>query len=446
MCLPQSKVLYPITSTEELLEYRQKYFSGNLKMSYYPRSIQLLRGWRTYMYDEYGRAYLDAYNNVPHVGHAHPRLQKIAEKQFSLINTNTRYLHKSQIEFSKELRKKLPDSLTHCYFVTSGSEANELALRLARAYTGRQGMIVQENGYHGHTTGTIDISPYKFTGPGGSGCADWVEVVPAPDCYRGEYGYEDINAGSKYSAAVVQAIERLSLKGNPMAGFIAETYPSVAGQIIPPKDYLPQVYEKIHSSGGVCIADEVQTGLGRCGKYYWGFEDSKVVPDIVVIGKPCGNGYPIGVVVTTKTIADSFTNGMEFFSTFGGSTVACLMGTEVMRIVADEDLQRNAFNTGNHLLKGFNRLMNAYTFVGDVRGVGLFLGIELVIDRKSKEPATKMAKYVADRLRDCRILIGTDGPYDNVLKIRPPLTISIADCDLLLDRLEKIFDEVKCSI
>ncbi|MEK9610564.1 MAG: aminotransferase class III-fold pyridoxal phosphate-dependent enzyme [Alphaproteobacteria bacterium] len=434
--------LYPQIDEGEVHAARRASFGGNLKLSY-ERPVMLMRGWRHYLYDEYGRTYLDAYNNVPHVGHAHPRLRDIASRQLGLINTNTRYLHPAQIDFAAALKKRLPEHLTHCYFVTSGSEANELALRLARAYTGARGMIVQEHGYHGHTTGTIDISPYKFNGPGGGGAPDWVETVEVADSYRGRFGYDDAAAGPSYAASVDGALTALGDRGYQLCGFIAESYPSVGGQIEPPAGYLAAVYEKVRAAGGVCIADEVQTGLGRLGDAYWGFATQNAVPDMVVLGKPVGNGHPIGVVVTTAAIANSFANGMEFFSTFGGTTLACLIGAEVLQIVDDEGLQANAAKTGAQLLAGFRTLQSRYDLIGDVRGRGLFLGVELVCDRQTKAPATALAGYVANRMREHRILIGTDGPFDNVLKIRPPLTIDGDDCEMLLNRLDQVLAEAQ---
>ncbi|MGB2319210.1 MAG: aminotransferase class III-fold pyridoxal phosphate-dependent enzyme, partial [Candidatus Puniceispirillum sp.] len=421
---------------------RGERFGANLKLSY-KAPVMLLRGWRNYLYDQYGRTYLDAYNNVPHVGHAHPRLQAIAARQLQMINTNTRYLHPAQIKFADALRARLPAHLDHFYFLTSGSEANELALRLARAHTGQKHMIVQDHAYHGHTTGTIDISPYKFNGPGGEGAPDWVEVIELADPYRGKFGYDDRQAGAKYAAAIDVAVASINAKGAGLAGFIAESFPSVGGQIIPPKGYLKEVYARVRKAGGVCIADEVQTGLGRLGSVYWGFEQQDARPDMVVLGKPIGNGHPIGVVATTKAIADSFVTGMEFFSTFGGTTLACLLGAEVLEIIDDENLQKNAETIGKHLLDGYRTLQGKYQIVGDVRGMGLFTGIELVTDRTSKTPATHLAGYVSNRLRSHRILIGTDGPWDNVLKIRPPLTINQADADLLLSRLDSVLNEAQ---
>ncbi|MBT6416069.1 aminotransferase class III-fold pyridoxal phosphate-dependent enzyme [Candidatus Puniceispirillum sp.] len=440
--LDEARMLYNIASTQDAETARAERFGANLKLSY-KAPVMLLRGWRNYLYDQYGRTYLDAYNNVPHVGHAHPRLQAIAARQLQMINTNTRYLHPAQIKFADALRARLPTHLDHFYFLTSGSEANELALRLARAHTGQKHMIVQDHAYHGHTTGTIDISPYKFNGPGGEGAPDWVEVIEVADPYRGRFGYDDRQAGAKYAAAIDDAVVAIGKKGAGLAGFIAESFPSVGGQIIPPQGYLKEVYARVRKAGGVCIADEVQTGLGRLGHVYWGFEKQDASPDMVVLGKPVGNGHPIGVVATTKAIADSFVTGMEFFSTFGGTTLACLIGAEVLNIIDEENLQKNAETIGHHLLDGYRKLQDKYPIIGDVRGMGLFTGIELVTDRTSKTPATQLAVYVSNRLRAYRILIGTDGPWDNVLKIRPPLTINQADADLLLSRLDSIMHEAQ---
>ncbi|ACL25579.1 aminotransferase class III-fold pyridoxal phosphate-dependent enzyme [Chloroflexus aggregans] len=434
--LPDERVAYQPLDQVSLLHERRTHFAGNLRLSY-REPCTFLRGWRHYLFDEYGQTYLDAYNNVPHVGHAHPRIQAVAAQQLRLLNTNTRYLHPAQIAFAHELLAKLPPSLSVCFFVNSGSEANELALRLARTYTGGHDMITIDHGYHGHTTGAIAISAYKFNHPAGNGKPDWVEVVMAPDPYRGPYGHD----GPRYAAEVDQAIERIATRGGKLAGFIAETFPSVAGQIIPPPGYLAAVYQRIRAAGGVCIADEVQTGLGRLGTHYWAFESQGVVPDIVVLGKPLGNGHPIGAVITTVEIARAFDNGLEFFSTFGGSTLSCVIGREVLRIIDEEGLMDNAHCVGQVLLTGLRDLQHRHPVISDVRGMGLFIGVELVTDRTTRTPATAAARYVRERLRAERILIGTEGPADNVLKIRPPLTFDLAATTVFLERLDAILGE-----
>jgi 4-aminobutyrate aminotransferase-like enzyme/Ser/Thr protein kinase RdoA (MazF antagonist) len=440
--LADDRVAFSPLDVNELRETREGHFAGNLRLSY-DQPCLFVRGWRTHLYDQWGRPHLDAYNNVPHVGHAHPRIAAVAHDQLSRLNTNTRYLHPAQITFAETLLAKLPRHLTHVFLVNSGSEANELALRLARAHTGARDMVVVDHGYHGNTTGAIDLSAYKFNTPGGGGAPDWVHLVPVPDTYRGEHRGED--AAGRYAGGVDDALQRLRARGGRVAGFIAETFPSVAGQIIPPAGYLQAVYARIRAAGGVCIADEVQTGLGRLGVNYWGFEQQQADPDIVVLGKPLGNGHPIGAVVTTAAIARSFDNGIEFFSTFGGSSLSCGIGTAVLRIVDEEGLQANAVATGARLLGGLRDLASRHAVIGDVRGAGLFVGVDLVTDRATREPATRAAHYIANRMRQERILIGTEGPADNVLKIRPPLTVDADDIAHLLETLDRVLAEAPVS-
>ncbi|MDE4134367.1 aminotransferase class III-fold pyridoxal phosphate-dependent enzyme [Phaeobacter sp. QD34_3] len=442
MNLPDGKTCYQPTDKAEVLKGRRAHFGGNLSLTY-SDPVMLLRGWKHHLFDEWGRPYLDAYNNVPHVGHAHPRIQAVAADQLKRMNSNTRYLHPAQVAFAEKILSKLPAPFEVCFFVNSGTEANELALRLARAHSGAKGMVTPDHGYHGNTTGAVDISAYKFNAPGGVGPSDWVELVEVADDYRGSFKRDDPDRAQKFADLVDPAIKRLQDKGHGLAGFIAETFPSVGGQIIPPKGYLPAVYEKIRAAGGVCIADEVQTGLGRLGDYYFGFEHQGALPDIVVMGKPIGNGHPLGVLVTSRAIADSFAKGPEFFSTFGGSTLSCRIGKEVLDIVDDEALQQNAKLMGERLLAGLKALEEKHPCVGDVRGMGLFLGVELIEADGSE--ASAICSYVKNRMRDQRILIGSEGPKDNILKIRPPLTIDAEDVEMLLHSLDLILDEVALS-
>jgi 4-aminobutyrate aminotransferase-like enzyme len=359
----------------------------------------------------------------------------------ALLNTNTRYLHDTILRYAERLVRVLPEPLRVCYFVNSGSEANELALRLARARTGREDVIVLEHAYHGHTTTLVDVSPYKFDGPGGRGRREWVHVAPLPDTYRGRYRRDDPRAGSKYARHVGSVVDQLRSDGRGLAAFLAETLPSVAGQIVLPPGYLAEAYRHVRAAGGVTIADEVQTGFGRLGETFWGFEAQRVVPDVVVLGKPIGNGFPLGAVVTTREIADAFDNGMEFFSTFGGNPVSCAAGLAVLDVVEEEGLQGRAGQVGRRLLAGLARLQERHELVGDVRGTGLFLGVELVRDRARLEPAADEAAYVVNRLRERGVLTGTDGPHHNVLKLRPPLVFSEDDADLFLATLDEVLGE-----
>lgn len=424
----------------ETLARRQQRLGRNLSISY-RKPLKIVRGWKQYLFDDTGRKYLDAYNNVAHVGHSHPRVIAAAQKQTSVLNTNTRYLHDNIIRYAERLTSMLPEPLNVCFFVNSGSEANELALRLARAYTHQHDMVVLEAAYHGNTSTLIDISPYKHTGPGGSGTPDWVHIAPIPDDYRGIFKRDDPQAGAKYARQVLDIIERLRAQGRGLAGFIAESLPSVGGQIIPPPGYLYDVYRYVREAGGVCIADEVQTGFGRVGAHFWGFEMQGVKPDIVVMGKPIGNGHPLAAVITTPGIAEAFHNGMEYFNTFGGNPVSCAIGLEVLNIVLEENLQEHARQVGEHMLTGLHPFVERYPLVGDVRGAGLFLGVELVSDRLTREPAAREAAYVADRMREHGILLGTDGPYHNVVKIRPPMPFNIENADFLITIMDKIFQD-----
>jgi 4-aminobutyrate aminotransferase-like enzyme len=425
---------------EQTLAARKINFAKNLSISY-ERPLKIVRGWKQYLYDETGRAYLDVYNNVPLVGHSHPRVVRAVQEQVGLLNTNTRYLHDNATRYAERLIELLPAPLSVCFFLNSGSEANELALRLARTHARREDVIVLEHAYHGHTSTLIDISPYKFNGPGGTGRKDWVHVAPLADDYRGAHRREDAKAGEKYAQAVDEIIREASAKGRQIAAFIAETLPSVGGQIVFPANYLAESYRYVRAAGGVCIADEVQVGFGRLGTHFWGFETQGVVPDIVVLGKPIGNAFPLAAVITTPEIAASFANGMEFFSTFGGNPVACAAGLAVLEVLRDERLQRNALEIGNYLRAALVGLQDKYAVIGDVRGSGLFLGVDLVLDRENRAPATKQAGYVVNRLRERGILAGTDGPYHNVLKLRPPLIFNEGDAELFVATLDTILRE-----
>ncbi|HYU23172.1 MAG TPA: aminotransferase class III-fold pyridoxal phosphate-dependent enzyme [Candidatus Dormibacteraeota bacterium] len=424
----------------ETLAARQARLGRNLSVSY-QHPLKIVRGWMQYLYDETGRAYLDVYNNVPLVGHSHPRVVQAAQAQLALLNTNTRYLHDNVNRYAERLTELLPDPLRVCFFVNSGSEANELALRLARTHTAKEDVIVLEHAYHGHTSTLIDISPYKFNGPGGSGKKPWVHVAPLADDFRGRYRREDKQAGAKYARDVEEILERARAEGRGVAAYIAETLPSVGGQIVFPPDYLAEVYRHLRRADAVCIADEVQVGFGRLGTHFWGFETQGVVPDIVVLGKPIGNAFPLAAVVTTPEIANSFNNGMEFFSTFGGNPVACAAGLAVLDVLEEENLRQHALRLGAHLIEGLKSLQVRHALIGDIRGSGLFLGIDFVLDRETREPAPLQASYVVNRLRDCGILTGTDGPHHNVIKLRPPLVFSAADAELFVKSLDAILHE-----
>lgn len=430
----------PELDLEQILERRRHLLGGNLSISY-REPLHIVRGWMQHLYDAEGRKFLDCVNNVPHVGHSHPRVVQAGQRQMAVLNTNTRYLHETIIRYSERLTQLLPDPLRVCFFVNSGSEANELALRLAATHTGRAGTIVVDGAYHGNTRALVGLSPYKCEGPGGAGLSPWVRKVAQPDRYRGVYRGDATDLGERYAALVEPAIADLAAAGTPVGAFLAESILSCGGQVVLPPGYLEGVYRRIRAAGGVTIADEVQVGFGRVGSHFWAFETQQVVPDIVVMGKPAGNGHPLGVVVTTPEIARSFANGMEYFSTFGGNPVSCAIGLAVLDVMFDEDLQARALTTGTHLLAGLKGLVARHEVAGDARGLGLFVGIELVTDKASRTPHARAATYAANRLREMGLLISTDGPDHNVLKIKPPMCFDLDDADRLVAALDRVLAE-----
>ncbi len=433
----------------ELLKRRQDHIGSALSISY-SKPLHIVRGWQQYLFDAEGHTYLDAVNNVPHVGHSNPRVVKALTNQMQTLTTNTRYLHENVLRYAERLSATLPDGLDVCYFVNSGSEANDLAIRLARAYTGRNDIMVLDGAYHGNLTTLIGISPYKFDGKGGSGKPSGTHVVNMPDPYRGAFRGMTLETGHAYAEEVRQVAKEHSI-----AAFIAESVPGCGGQIVPPPGYFVQAAEAVREAGGVFIADEVQIGMGRAGTCFWGFEldpqetftgdgsvqNTRLVPDIVVLGKPIGNGHPLGAVVTTRAISDAFDNGMEYFNTFGGNPASCAVGLAVLDELEEKQLQKNALVVGDYLKEGLASLAPSHPIIGDVRGVGLFIGVELVRHRKDLEPADVEATYVANRMRDKGILLSTDGPFHNVLKIKPPMVFTHENADQLISALDQILSE-----
>lgn len=424
---------------ETIADSRAAHIGKNLSVAYGAHALTIVRGWKQYLYDERGHRFVDAYNNVAHVGHSHPRVVRAVGAQLALLNTNTRYLQEQLTQYAEALTATLPPSLSVCYFTASGSEANELALRLARARTGQRDLVVMDAAYHGHTTTLIDISPYKHAGPGGLGAPDWVHVSPIPDVYRDSRVTGA--PGPWFAARVGDVLGRIAESGRGLCGYIAETCPSVGGQIMPPDGFLRDVYARVRAAGGVCIADEVQTGFGRIGTHFWAFEQQGVVPDIVVLGKPIANGYPMGAVITTRDIADAFDNGMEYFSTFGGSTAACIAARTTLQVTLEEQLPQRALEVGTHLLDGLRGLQDRFPVIGDVRGSGLFLGVELVRSRSTREPAARDAAFVVSRMRQHGVLAGTDGPHHNVIKLRGPMCLSVEDADRIVAAMARALGE-----
>ena len=424
------------STTQEILSYRKEHLGKSLSVSY-DEPLKIVRGEGVHLIDYTGRRYLDTVNNVAHVGHEHPRVVKAGQQQMGVLNTNTRYLNENINEYAKELLSTFPDKLSVVHFVNSGSEANELAIRMIKANTGQKDMIAIEIGYHGNSNECIDISSYKFDSKGGTGAPAYTHIVPLPDTYRGLYTGE--NTGADYAKHVQEQIDNIQAKGRNIGGFICESIVSCGGQVELPKDYLKIVYEAVRQAGGLCLSDEVQVGFGRVGSHFWGFQLHDVIPDIVTVGKPIGNGHPLAAVICTQEVANGFANGMEYFNTFGGNPVSSAIGREVLRVIKDENLQENALTIGNYLKERLRKLQQDFPIIGDVRGQGLFLGFELVDE--NKKPLPEKTSYLANRMKDFAILMSVDGKDNNVLKIKPPIVFSQENADELLSRLQTIFNE-----
>ncbi len=429
---------------DSLLTRRRAHIGKSLSISY-KRPLHIVRGIGAHLIDADGQRYVDAVNNVAHVGHAHPRVVRAGQGQMQVLNTNTRYLHDDLVRYAEQLTATFPGELNVVYFVCSGSEANELAIRLARAYTNERDMVVLEAGYHGNTATLVDVSSYKFDGPGGKGAPEWVRKVPMPDDYRGPFRRGEPHIGVKYAQSVRSAVADILRSGRRPAAFLCESILSCGGQIVLPEGYLQEAYRHVRDAGGVCIADEVQVGFGRAGSHFWAFELQGVIPDIVTMGKPIGNGHPLGAVVTTREIADACANGMEYFNTFGGNPVSCAIGQAVLDVIRDEGLPQHADRVGRYLSEQLRSLQHRYPIIGDVRGPGLFIGVEFVTDPVARTPATRQAAYVANRMKECGVLMSTDGPYNNVLKIKPPLCFGTSDADQLVEAMARAASEIEAS-
>ena len=420
---------------ESIYTLRKTHLSPSLSLSY-NEPLNIVKGKGQYIYDSDGTQYLDAVNNIQHVGHCHPKVVAAARFQYEKLNTNTRYLDETIVNYAQELTDKLPAGLDVCFFTNSGSEANDLALRIARHVTQSKETIVLDAAYHGNLSSLIEISPYKHNGKGGSGAPDFVHTVPMPDPFRGKYRGKD--SGTAYANEVQIILDKIQESGKRVSVFVAESLMGCGGQLVPPQGFLKESFQKVRKAGGLCITDEVQIGFGRMGDQFWGFETQDIVPDIVTMGKSMGNGHPLSAVVTTKAIAEEFNNGMEYFNSFGGNPVSCAVGHAVLNVIKDDELQKNAKNVGKYLKSLLNELKQKYSMIGDVRGHGLFLGIELVRDLKSLDPADKEADQIVNIMKEKGILIGTDGPDHNILKIKPPLVFDRENALFLSETLDEI--------
>ena len=428
---------YTGPSAEEVQALRKQYLNPGIFL-YYKTPLMLVEGKMQYVWDDTGRRYLDGLGGIVtvSVGHCHPHVVEAARRQNeTLQHSTTIYLHPNIAQYSQKLAAKMPGNLKVCYFVNSGSEANDLALLMARAYTGNYDVISLRNSYHGGNAGTMGAtahSTWKFNVPHSFG----IHHAAVPDPYRGQFGRNDPDAGKKYAADVKQLIDFAT--SGKVAGFIAESIQGVGGVVVFPDGYLEHVYAHVRGAGGVCIADEVQTGFGRTGTHFWGFESQGVIPDIVTMAKGIGNGCPLAAVVTTPEIANVLTQRTHF-NTFGGNPVVTAIGKAVLEVIEQEGLQDNALTQGRHILKGLEALKDKHRLVGDVRGKGLMLGIELVKDRASKEPARAECAQVLESARQMGLLLGKGGLHGNVLRFAPPMCITREDADFVVAALDAAF-------
>lgn len=425
-----------MTTANAAMIERRRNLMGPAYALFYHEPLHLVRGEGVWLYDTDGRKYLDMYNNVPHVGHCHPQVVDALQQQIAKLNIHTRYLHDNVLDYAERLTGKLADGLDTAMFSCTGSEANELALRIARTVTGGSGIVVTEFAYHGNTQATHEISTSEFAA---EERAEHVVTVPFPDVYRGEF--RGAGAGEKYAAYIAQAIDELSRRGIKPAAFIIDTIISSGGVVEPPPGYLRKAAEIIRHAGGMFIADEVQPGFGRTGKHFWGYEADGLIPDIVTMGKPMGNGHPLAATITRRDVVDEFAASGRYFNTFGGNPVSCAAGLAVLDIIEQEGLQENARVVGEHIIAGLQDLASKHEVIGDIRGNGLFIAVELVKDREQREPATAYTVDVVNGLKNRGVLTGSIGPDENILKLRSPMVLSKDNADYMLAIFDKVLTE-----
>lgn len=413
---------------DDLMPRRNKVLGKHLQ-HFYDQPLHIERGVGAFLYDTSGKSYLDCYNNVPVIGHCHPHLVKSVSRQLATLNTNTRYIYENIIRYSERLVSTLPDHLSACLFVNSGSEANDVAWQIAEFTSEQRGAIVMENAYHGITKTSDDLSPYDM-----KEVKDYVATLVSPDTYRGQYRTGETDLADKYAADVDRCIAELATKEYGTAGLMIDSTLMSNGIPDAPQGYIEKVANKVRQQGGLIIADEVQSGFGRMGEM-WGFNVQGFRPDIVTLGKPVGNGVPLGVVVTTPEILDAFTQATGLFSTFGGNPVACSAGIAVLDVIERDNLIEQANDTGSYLREGLNRLKEKYSVIGDVRGCGLLAAVELVEDRESLKPAREKTLRLIELMRDNGVLVGKEGPLGNVIKIRPPLVMQREHVDLFIEAM-----------
>ncbi len=434
---PHQPRSYTGPSADEVLARRKQVLNPGIFL-YYQKPIMLVEGHGQYIFDETGKRYLDALGGIVtiSVGHCHPHVVEAARRQNeTLQHSTTIYLHPNIVEYAEALVAKMPGELKVVYFVNSGSEANDLALLMARAFTGNYDAIALRNCYHGGNMSAMGLTSHhtwKYNVPHSFG----VHHAITPDPYRGNWDRDDADAGKKY-AADVQSLIDYATPGK-LAAFIAESIQGVGGCIVFPDGYLKNAYAHVRAAGGLCIADEVQAGFGRTGSHFWGFETQGVVPDIVTMAKGIGNGAPLAAVVTTPQIAQALAQRIHF-NTFGGNPVVCAQGKAVLEVIEREGLQQNSARIGARIYAGLEKLRDKHDVIGDVRGKGLMLGIELVKDRATKEPAKPECAQVVESCREMGLLLGKGGLWGQTIRFAPPMCITEADADFLVDALDAAF-------
>jgi 4-aminobutyrate aminotransferase-like enzyme len=421
-------------ATDSLLERRYRVLGRNSPL-FYDKPLQLVRGEGVWLYDVDGKRYLDAYNNVPHVGHCHPRVVAALSRQAAALNTHTRYLDENVVAYAERLTSLFDASLPMAMFVCTGSEANELALRIARDASGGEGIISTAWAYHGNTAAVMQVSslftPADKRGP-------YVRTVPVMDPYRERAGRSDEALATAYADDVKRAIDSFTAAGVRLAGLLFCTAFSSEGLPTVPAGFMQKALAHVHAAGGYFIADEVQAGFGRFGSHMWGHQRLGVIPDIVTMGKPMGNGHPLAGVVARRDLVEGFTAHNMYFNTFGGNPVSAAVGMAVLDVIEEEGLLQNARTVGDYTLSALRELARRHSLIGDVRGAGLFFAVELVDDRDAKTPATAQTKRLVNLMRERGVLISRIGIHDNILKIRPPMPFSKQNADLLVDTLDQV--------
>jgi 4-aminobutyrate aminotransferase-like enzyme/Ser/Thr protein kinase RdoA (MazF antagonist) len=435
--VPHVDAELPTVATPSLLKQREAVLGKTY--TFYNEPLELVRGRGSKVWDASGKEYLDCYNNVANLGHCHPYVVDALARQASTLNTNSRYLHREIVRLGERLSSTLPPRLDTWIFVCTGSEANDLAVRMARAASGKEGIVVTENSYHGNTS---VVAPLSLIDYNASERPTWVETLPPPNLYRGLYRQGDNDAGSKYAAHLDEAACRLEQHGRGLAGVMIDSIFDANGALVPPPDYLQKVYASARCHGGLTIADEVQMGFARSGTHMWGFQAFDVEPDIVTMGKPMGNGHPIAAVVTRREIAARLQTNGGYFNTFGGNTVSAVVGNACLDVLFGEDLQGNARRSGEAIKVGLEALQMRHEIVGHIQGRGLFLGVELVSDRDTKTPAKLAARWVREHMKAAGVLVSSTGPFGNIIKIRPPLAFSLADAERCLKALDSALGQL----